>query len=142
MLKILRQITQEINMATNLEEALALVARRVCEVLPADACSIFLCDDVRGEYVLAATHGLNAKLITKMRLKFGEGLIGLVGEREEPINVADAATHPHYLYRPALGEKSFHGYLGIPIIERGELLGALIVQQHVNRHFSEEEEAF
>lgn len=142
MLKILRQITQEINTAPNLEEALALVVRRVCEVLPADACSIFLCDDVRGEYVLAATHGLNPKQITKLRLKFGEGLIGLVGEREEPINVEDSSAHPNYIYRPALGEVRFHGYLGIPIIERGELLGALIVQQQATRFFAEEEEAF
>src|SRR3972149_11201632 len=130
MLKILRQITQEINAAANLEEALALVVKRVCEVLPADACSIFLCDDVQGEYVLMATQGLNPKQIAKTRLKFGVGLIGLVGEREEPINIENAPAHPNYLYRPALSEMPFHGYLGIPIIERGELLGVLIVQQY------------
>src|SRR3990167_8539082 len=129
MLKILRQITQEINAATHLEPALALVVKRVCEALPADACSIFLCDDIQGEYVLMATQGLNPQQIAKTRLKFGEGLIGFVAEREEPINVADASSHPHYLYRPELGEIRFHGYLGIPIIEQGELLGVFIVQQ-------------
>jgi phosphotransferase system enzyme I (PtsP) len=142
MLKILRQITQEINSAASLEQALALVVKRVCEALPADACSIFLCDDVQGEYVLMATQGLNEKQIGKARLKFGEGLLGLVGEREEPINVEDAATHPNYLRRPDLAESQFHGYLGIPIIERGELLGVLTVQQHQAHYFAEEEEAF
>lgn len=142
MLKILRQITQEINAASSLEQALALVVKRVCEALPADACSIFLCDDDQGEYVLMATQGLNAKQVSKTRLKFGEGLIGLVGEREEPINIEDAPAHPKYLYRPALGEMPFHGYLGIPIIEQGQLLGVLIVQQYETRFFAEEEEAF
>lgn len=142
MLKILRQITQEVNAAPNLEQALALVVRRVCEALPADACSIFISDDVHGEYVLMATQGLNPKQIGKLRLKFGQGLIGLAGEREEPINVDDAPKHPNYVYRPELEEEKFSGFLGIPIIEQGELLGILVVEQHEARHFAEEEEAF
>lgn len=40
MLKILRQITQEVNAAPNLEQALKLVVVRLCEALPADACSL------------------------------------------------------------------------------------------------------
>ena len=142
MLKILRQITQEVNMASSLEVALALVVRRVCEALTADACSIFLCDNVHGEYVLAATQGLNSKWVGKARLKFGEGLVGLVGEREEPINLDDAPLHPHYYHYAELGEEEFHGFLGIPIIEQSELLGVLIVEQRDIRYFAEEEEAF
>ena len=75
MLKILRQITQEINAASNLEEALELVVKRICEALLADACSLFLCDDVHGEYVLIATQGLNPKQVSKLRVKFGSGLV-------------------------------------------------------------------
>ncbi|EDR35066.1 phosphoenolpyruvate-protein phosphotransferase [Coxiella burnetii Q321] len=83
---------------------------RLCEALPADACSLFICDDVHGEYVLMATQGLNSKQVGKLRLKFGEGLIGLVGEREEPINLADAPLHPAYKHRPELREEDYHGF--------------------------------
>ncbi len=142
MLKILRQITQEVNGASSLEQALELVVKRICEALPADACSLFICDDVQGEYVLMATQGLNQKQVSKLRLKFGSGLVGLVGEREEPINLDNAQTHPKFIRRPELTEEEFHGFLGIPIIERGELLGILMVQQRDVRYFTEEEEAF
>lgn len=142
MLKILRQITQEVNAASTLEEALDVVVKRICEALPADACSIFVCDDVKGEYVLMATQGLNSKQVGKTRVKFGSGLIGLVGEREEPISIDDAPSHSQYLHRPELSEEEYHGFLGIPIIERGELLGILMVQQRNVRFFAEEEEAF
>ncbi len=142
MLKILRRITQEVNAAPNLEEALTLVVRRLCEALPTDACSIFICDDVHGEYVLMATQGLNNKQVGKARLKFGEGLIGLIGEREEPINLTDAPLHPNFKRCLELSEEEYHGFLGIPIIEQGELLGVLMVQQRENCPFSEEEEAF
>lgn len=142
MLKTLRQITQEVNAAPSLEIALELVVKRLCEALQADACSILLCDNVQGEYVLMATQGLNTKLIGKARLKFGEGLVGLVGEREEPINLDNAPAHPRYFKYPSLGEEEYHGFLGIPIIEQGELLGVLVVEQRQERFFAEEEEAF
>ncbi|AJC50238.1 phosphoenolpyruvate--protein phosphotransferase [Coxiella endosymbiont of Amblyomma americanum] len=141
MLKILRHITQEVNAAPNLEEALTLVVKRLCEVLPADACSIFICDDTYGEYVLIATQGLNIRQVGKVRLKFGEGLTGLIGEREEPINLADASLHPDFKRHPELHEERYHGFLGIPIIEQGELLGVLIVQKWESYPFAEEEEA-
>ena len=142
MLQTLRQITQEVNAAPNLEQALELVVARLCETLPADACSIFICDDVHGEYVLMATQGLNRKQVGRLRLKFGEGLIGLVGEREEPISLADAPLHPTYKHRPEVEEKDYHGFLGIPIIEQSELLGVLVIQQRKSHNFAEEEEAF
>ncbi len=142
MLKILRQITQEVKTASSLQEALQLVVARICEVLPADACSLFIADDIEGEYVLMATEGLNKKQVKKLRVKFGSGLIGLVGQREEPINLDNGKAHPNYLSRPELSETEFHGFLGIPIIEQGELLGILVVQQREEHFFSEEEEAF
>src|SRR3990167_299418 len=142
MLKTLRQITQEVNAAPSLGEALGLVVKRVCEALQADACSLFLCDNVHGEYVLMATEGLNTKLIGKVRLKYGEGLVGLVGEREEPMNLDNAPAHPRYYHYPNLGEEEYHGLLGIPMIEQGELLGVLLVEQRQQRYFAEEEEAF
>ena len=142
MLKILHHITQEVNAAPNLEEALMLVVKRLCEALPADVCSIFIYDDVHEEYILMATQGLNNKQIGKARLKFGEGLVGLIGERKKPINLADAPLHPSFKRHSELNEEKYHGFLGIPIIEQGELLGVLMVQQRENRPFSEEEEAF
>src|SRR3990167_981021 len=142
MLKLLRHITQEVHAASTLEQALAIVVKQVSTSLEADACSVFLCDNVQGEYVLMATQGLNAKLIGKARLKFGEGLVGLVGEREEPINLADAPAHLQYYHYEELGEEDYHGFLGIPIIEQSELLGVLLVQQRQARCFAEEEEAF
>lgn len=142
MLKILRRIAQEINDTSSLEEALMLVVKRLCEALPADVCSIFIYDDVHGEYVLMATQGFNNKQIGRARLKCGEGLIGLIGEREELINLTDASLHPSFKRHPKLSEEEYHGFLGIPIIEQRELLGVLLVQKRESRSFSEEEEAF
>jgi phosphotransferase system enzyme I (PtsP) len=142
MLKMLQRITEEVSSASNLEEALSRVVTQVHEAIQADSCSIFICDDVRGEYVLMATEGLEAALVGTLRLKYGEGLIGLVAQREEPINVDEASAHPNFLLHPKLDENHFSGFLGVPIIEQGMVLGVLMAQQHDARFFSEEDEAF
>lgn len=142
MLKVLRRIVQEVSSAPNLRESLDIATLRIKDAISAEACSIFLVDEERGEYLLMATEGLNKKLINKARLKFGEGLIGLVGEREEPINLDDAPTHPRFRYYPDIGEEHFHAFLGVPIIHRRQLLGVLFVQQREPRRFDESEEAF
>lgn len=142
MLKLLQKITQEVSAAANMELALNTVVVNLNKALQSDACSIFLCDDQHAVYILMATQGLNTDLIGKARLKFGEGLVGLVGQREAPINLEDAPKHPHFLHYKNLGEENFHGFLGVPIIEQGAVLGVLMVQQRELRHFGEDEEAF
>lgn len=141
-LKTLRRILQQVNAASDYSQALNLIVERVKETLNADACSIFLSNEESAEYVLMATDGLNQELLGKARLKFGQGLVGLVGEREEPINIDKAAEHPHYFHYPQIEEGSFNGFLGVPIIYRSELLGVLFAQQKESRHFAEDEEAF
>ena len=142
MLKILRRIVQEVSAAQDLREALDIATLRIKDAICAEACSIFLVDEEHGEYVFMATEGLNKNLINKVRLKFGEGLIGLVGEREEPINLDDAPSHPRFRYYPDIGEEHYHAFLGVPIIHRRQLLGVLFVQQRDPRRFDESEEAF
>ena len=141
MLKILKHIVQTVSSAKTLPEALDLIIEHVIKTLHADSSSIFLVDDLRGEYLLFASVGLNPAMIGKARIKFGEGLIGLVGERGEPINVDNASENPNYFYLKNLGEDAYKAFLGVPIIYQGELLGILVVQQRAARFFSEEEEA-
>lgn len=141
-LKTLMRIIQEVSTASDLNEALRIVVTRTKEAMQTDAITIFLTDHERNEHVLMATEGLNKDFIGKSKLKFGEGLVGLVGEREQPINLDDAPTHPNFRYLPEIGEEPFHAFLGVPIIHQRQLLGVLVAQQREPRRFDEDEEAF
>ena len=44
-----------------------------------------------------------------IRVVAGEGIVGLVATRQEPINLANAAEHPSYRYFPESGEQEFSG---------------------------------
>jgi len=141
-LKTLQSILQEVNGASDLSEALKVVVERVKEVLHADACGIFISNEERGEYVLMAVEGLDTALVGKTKVKYGRGIIGLIGEREEPINIDKATEHPNYYHCPSMHEDHYNAFLGVPMMYRGQLLGVLFVQQKEPRCFSEEGEAF
>lgn len=142
MLKTLRHIVQKVNAAQDLPEALRIVVFEINQAMRTEACGVFLVDEEHGENVLVATQGLNTEFVGKVRLKLGEGLVGLVTERAEPINLEHAALHPNYVHYSGLGEEKLNGFLGVPIIHQRQVLGALVVYQQETRCFDEEEEAF
>ncbi|HLB57820.1 MAG TPA: phosphoenolpyruvate-utilizing N-terminal domain-containing protein, partial [Gammaproteobacteria bacterium] len=142
MLKTLRRIIQEVASARNFREALNIMVKRVAKALDTQACSIFLLDRRRSEYVLVATKGLNPHAVDKIRISIDQGLVGLVGEREEPINIDDATKHPRFLHVAEAGEELYKAFLGTPIIYHRQILGVLIVQQQEPRRYDESEEAF
>jgi len=142
MLKTLRGIVQEVNIAGDLQSALDIIVRRVREAMSTQVCSVYLWEPDTHEYVLMATEGLQKSAIGRVRLNSAQGLVGLVGVREEPINLDDAPEHPNYQYFPETGEEQFHSFLGVPIIHHRRVLGVLVVQQGERRRFDEGEEAF
>jgi len=142
MLKLLKRIVQEVTTANDLAEALSTLVNRVKNALSVDAVSAFLIDEKRAEYVLIATEGLNPKAQFTARIPLEKGLIGLVGKREEPLNIEDAPSHPAFFHDKRLREEPFHAFLGIPIIQHRKLYGVLIVQQADKREFDDAEEAF
>ncbi len=142
MLNVLKSIVQEVNSAANLQEALTIIVQRVQAAMQTEVCSIYLLDPVSNRYLLMATEGLHPESVGKVTLGYSEGLVGLVGTREEPINLEDAQAHPRYRYFPETGEERFKSFLGVPIIHHRKVLGVLVVQQRDSRSFDEGEEAF
>ena len=143
MLSILRSLVQEVNSARDLQEALDIIVSRVQKAMGTEVCSVYLLDPATNRYILMATEGLYRKAVGQVSLAYSEGLVGLVGAREEPINLEDAPSHPRYRYFPETGEERFRSFLGVPIIHHRRVLGVLVVQQRESsRCFDEGEEAF
>ena len=142
MLKLLKRIVQDVTTASDLTGALTTLVQRIREAISVDAVSAFLIDDKHAEYVLIATEGLNKKAEFNVRVPLGQGLIGLVGRREEPLNINDAPEHAAFFIDPRFGEDTLHAFLGVPILQHRKLYGVLIVQQAEKREFDDAEEAF
>jgi phosphotransferase system enzyme I (PtsP) len=142
MLDTLRRIVQEVNAAPDLAQALPIIVSRVKQAISADVCSVYLVDDEGREQVLMATDGLWRRVVGRVRLAIDEGVVGLVHERAEPINLDDASTHARYRFVEETGEKGYHGFLGVPIIQHRTVLGVLVVRRKLPRRFDDDEVAF
>ena len=142
MLNTLRKIVQEVNSAKDLKTALGIIVLRVKEAMGSQVCSVYLLDPETNRFVLMATEGLNKRSIGKVSMAPNEGLVGLVGTREEPLNLENAAAHPRYRYFAETGEERFASFLGAPIIHHRRVVGVLVIQQKERRQFDEGEEAF
>ncbi|WP_445158882.1 phosphoenolpyruvate--protein phosphotransferase [Halomonas sp. E14] len=142
MLEVLRRVIQEVNGARNLDAALATMVRRIRKAMRTDVCSFYLYDPEIEALVLMETIGLNSQAVGQVSMRVGEGLVGLVAEREEPLNLEDAPAHPRFRYFEETGEERFSSFLGVPIIHQRRMLGVLVVQQSEKRRYDEEDEAF
>ena len=109
------------------------VVEIIGDSLDSEVCSIYLLRD--GALELFATRGLNPDAVHVTRLGVGEGLVGTIVANVETLNLAEAAAHPDFAYRPETGEDRFHSFAGVPIIYRERAVGALVVQHADPRRY-------
>ncbi len=135
LLRRLREIMAEQTSAqTRLDRLVSVIAGNMV----AEVSSIYL-RRAGNALELFATEGLNRDAVHRTRMKEREGLVGLVAETAEPVNLSDAPGHPSFSYRPETGEDPFRSFLGVPIVRGGQVFGVLTVQNRAARQYAEEE---
>src|ERR1700761_1902908 len=135
LLRRLREIMADGSSAqTRLDKLVTLIAQNMV----AEVCSIYL-RRAGNALELFATQGLNPAAVHNTRLRSGQGLVGLVAETAEPVNLSNAPNHPRFAYRPETGEDPYKSFLGVPIVRGGQVYGVLTVQNRAARQYDEEE---
>ena len=118
---------------TKLDRVVDLIA----DAMKSDVCSIYL---LRDNYLeLFATHGLRKEAVHVTRLRMGEGLVGTIAAEGRILNLAEAAEHPAFAYRPETGEERFHSFAGVPIVRLESPIGVLAVQHAEPRRYADVE---
>lgn len=136
LLRRLRQIMAERGGG---QARLDTIVRQIANLMVAEVCSLYIRRQ-DGSLELFATEGLNPSAVHNTHMKRGEGLVGLIAETAEPVNLAEAQAHPAFSFRPETGEEIYHSFLGVPVLREGELMGVLVVQNRTQRHYDTEEQ--
>ena len=105
--------------------------------MKSEVCSIYLLRDNKLE--LFATHGLRKEAVHVTRLGMGEGLVGTIAAEGRILNLAEAAEHPAFVYRPETGEERYHSFAGVPIVRLESPIGVLAVQHADPRRYEDVE---
>src|SRR3954464_5561087 len=109
----------------------------IAAAMGSDVCSIYLLRDNFLE--LFATHGLRKEAVHVTRMRMGEGLVGTIAAEGRILNLAEAADHPAFAYRPETGEERYHSFAGVPIVRLESPIGVLAVQHADPRRYEDVE---
>ncbi|MCB2047628.1 MAG: GAF domain-containing protein, partial [Novosphingobium sp.] len=134
---ILTRLHEVMASRSHAQAKLNTVVEVIGECLDSEVCSIYLLRE--GMLELFATRGLSQEAVHVTRMGIGEGLVGTIAERNETLNLAEAAAHPDFSYRPETGEDRFHSFAGVPIVHRERVVGVLGVQHVDPRRYEEVE---
>jgi phosphotransferase system enzyme I (PtsP) len=118
-----------------LQRIVAIVASH----MQADVCSVYLFDEARCELVLKATKGLNPDSVERVKLKLGEGLVGLAVQELRPVCEPVASTSPHFKFFPGIFEEQYESFLVVPILRGEARIGALTVQRKKDYPFGDQD---
>ena len=135
---LIRQLRAIMASASEPQAKLDNIVKVIASNMIAEVSSIYvrLPDD---SLELFATEGLRKEAVHALRMKKGEGLVGLIADWGEPINLTDAQKHPNYSYKPETGEEVYHSFLGVPMVRDRRTIGVLTVQNKIERRYTDEE---
>lgn len=135
---LLRRLREIMAQQADPQDSLDRIVNQIASNLVAEVSSVYVMHG-DGTLELCATEGLNKAAVHTTLLEPGEGLVGLVAETAQPVNLTDARAHPAFSYKPETGEDPYHAFLGVPVLRGGEAVGVLTLQNKVERRYSEEE---
>ena len=138
----LQKIVKQVDHAPDIQHALDIIVENLIDALNIEICSIFLnIEEEKENLVLMANRGLKPGIIGKIKLKTGQGLVGMVAEKAEPVRLEQASEHKNFVYFESSGEEHYPVFMGVPIISQREILGVLVVQRRAQA-FDNDDEAF
>lgn len=135
----LEDISALILQSHDLDETLRNIVNLVARRMNTDVCSIYLLDADKETLRLQASRGLSRKAVGKVTLRIGEGLTGMAAQKRHAIAIEEPQDHPSYRYFKETGEERFHSFLGIPLFDRSNPLGVIVLQTKDPRQFNKEE---
>ena len=142
MLKDIQRLIEDFNRSTNLVEGLQLIVGRISHLLSVPELQVFILDEEQGRYELVVSNQHNVAELEKSSIPFGQGLVGLVAERSELLNIADINAREEANKVIECLSPELHGYLGVPIVYGGEVLAVMAMQKKDVGTFNDDTASF
>lgn len=129
-------------LVTELDQAMLLdrVLETAREVTGARFAALGILNDRRTELAQFLTSGISAEAHRAIGdLPRGRGVLGVLIEHPEPLRLGDVGTHPSSYGFPS-GHPVMHGFLGVPILVRGQAWGNLYLAEKEEGEFTTRDE--
>jgi signal transduction histidine kinase len=135
----LASVSQTINSALNLDDALTVITREACALMRGKTCSLLLLDESREWLDLRASFGAGEAYRNKPRLSVAESLLGSVVRRKKPLQLENVQTSSSYQSIEVARQEGLFALLSVPLLFSDQAIGVLSIYSGQPYSFSNEE---
>jgi sigma-B regulation protein RsbU (phosphoserine phosphatase) len=137
-LATLVEIGHDISSILDLDQLLNKIAELTNRVIPYQIFAIFLVDDAKQDLYYRFGIGHEQKVVQRMHLNFGEGLIGTAAKEQRTVVVDDVRMDPRYIEVV----KSARSELAVPLMVKNRVVGVLDIESPEIAYFQEDQVRF
>ncbi|WP_164716823.1 PP2C family protein-serine/threonine phosphatase [Paenibacillus whitsoniae] len=132
-------VSLEVNSTIRKQDLLVKIMETSSRVVNAEASSVILVDEARGELFFDLALGEKGDEVREIRLKIGEGIAGWVAETGQPVKIDDAASDERWSSKVAKRvDYPTRNMLCVPLISKGKIIGVLqVLNKRGGEPFSE-----
>jgi signal transduction histidine kinase len=131
-LRALGEVSQAVNSTLDLETVLSTIVSKAVQLSGTDAGTIYVFDEVRQEFNLRATYGMNEEMIgalTKQHIGLDEPGIAAAIAQREPTQVADLKDQAPTAVNEIISRAGYHALLLAPLLRGQDIVGLLVVRR-------------
>jgi putative nucleotidyltransferase with HDIG domain len=122
------EIARALTSTSDLDALLRKIGTAAQQLTGTAASSIMLLDDDKQSLFFKAAGGEKGALVTKLRVRLGEGIAGWVAQNREPLVIQDVTKDPRFTGRiDKTSGFETRSILCVPMILNGELIGVVEV---------------
>ncbi len=139
LLESLIRVSQAINSAVHLGEALECITREAAGLARAKLCSLMLLDPSGQWLEVRASFGAGPRYLQKPPLNVDESFVGVAVRRQKPMQLENVQTSAQYQHTLIAREEGIVSLLAVPLVFSGRSIGVLNVYTGSRYSFSNEE---
>ncbi len=140
-LEALAEVAATVNSSLDLQTVLGTILSHACQLSDTGGGAIYVFDEASQTFRLEAGYGMSDEMvdeIRKFKIELGETVVGLCAQRREAVQVADLEQEQGYPLHDALKRAGARALLGVPLLHKDGVIGALIVRRRAAGAFAPE----
>jgi signal transduction histidine kinase len=136
----LLEISKAIASGLYLEDVLRLIVTVTANIMNSKICSLWIFDERDQKLKLKATQSISEEYLKERSLALGEGVVGGVALRNQPMAILDVLKDPLYKEKELAKKEGLVSMLSVPMCIKDRVIGVINCYTSFPHSFSKSEE--
>ena len=136
----LLEISKAIASGLYLEDVLRLIVTVTANIMNSKICSLWILDEKDRRLKLKATQSISEEYLKERSLALGEGVVGRVALRNQPMAIPDVLNEPLYKEKELAKNEGLVSMLSVPMCIKDRVIGVINCYTSFPHPFSKSEQ--